>query len=177
MRDTSLARCKTYSLTIFRTERARTASTSRCRFGETGFELGSIRSSDFEVYASIAARARFWSLSTLELAGSIFLVLGGRVSLVGLVQFPPAEILRCAPDPISVCAPYCRSASLEQIVESWERFAASVLLKLNHPRPNRCRPSVWVHGYFALGLNVGAFTFLVLDQFDCWLGVHLFFLA
>jgi hypothetical protein len=26
-------------------------------------------------------------------------------------------------------------------------------------------------------LNVGAFTFLVLDQFDCWLGVHLFFLA
>jgi hypothetical protein len=56
--------------------------------------------------------------------------------------------------------------SLEQTVESWQRFAATMLLKFTNPRLNRCGPSIQVDATFDLGLRFRAFAFPFLNEFD-----------
>ena len=58
------------------------------------------------------------------------------------------------------------SASLEQTVESWQRFIAIAFLKLDDPRANCCGPPIWVNGKFDLGVGFWAFAFLFLDESD-----------
>jgi len=64
-------------------------------------------------------------------------------------------------------------ASLKQTVEASQRFDAT-LLKFTDPRLNRCRPFVFDSGRLDQGRNKRNSTFLLLNEFDSWVWVHVF---